>query len=1115
MRQNRHISPATVRTGRFAGLILGTVGLLLSGWAHRAAADEPAERPIPDVVVLDELAREYEPVPFDHRAHMEMAAMWNGCATCHHHSPEIEAGAMEPAAEVPACRSCHAIDPKEAAVDMPSLRGAYHRQCLNCHKDWSGENDCEICHAPHNADSDAASPTPDDITGRMHPPLEPPGRTQYVARFTPAAGPYVTFRHEQHVQRYGIDCAHCHHRDTCADCHADETDRHGPQRPVKPAVSWRESHGPCMTCHQDQPCAKCHHEDPDDPPPAFDHRVTGQALDDDHAALVCGDCHRDRAFDDAPRCDNGACHGDQVVSLPKDRPGPVIDESDQAFVVQLAKESNWASLRPRPLPAEVLDRDRRLAQAPRPSAIAHAAAPGPSPRLELFDDETEVRMPERGDSSCVTDECHVAVKAYDRLHAPLTVDACDACHELVDEKEHRFTLHREGKQLCTYCHTAEVPEGAAVVHEPVRSEQCLGCHNPHGGSTRRLLREASVAATCHRCHDQVTRAMDALHTPVRDGECIACHAPHAARLPGLLDAAGSDLCLSCHQQFGQQLAEAPVTHEALDEQCDRCHHPHGADQPLALVEAIPQLCYECHESIQQTATGAAFDHRTAVEAGRACLNCHTPHGGNLDRLMRDLPRRRCLDCHDEPVETADHRTVGSVEQLADEQRFGHGPVRDGQCGGCHQPHGSHNRALLSQPYETRFHQRFTDENYAFCFQCHDANLVVQQSSGELPATRFRNGETNLHALHVNDRWGRSCSVCHATHTAENAKLVRATLRFKQWEAPIGFQPTDTGGFCRAGCHVPLSYDREDPVSFDGRADKSAPQPVRAAPRAPIRLTATDHAGAVVTVPDRKRPSVLVLLRSKQGGNGRDDLEPLLAALPEPGAANVVVIVTGPGARDVDETLARMDAHWHIVTDPRGEQSESLDVHAWPMVLVVDARGRQRARLSGEPVTLAIRLQGYLNATDRDDVVRPEVAVIHDVAERRIDQYLALTDRLRRDGEPEQANRILSEAIEMHPEALPLRLAQARTLIELGRAEAALAALDKLPEATRHGAPGRLVQARALAALNRGERARALVEPLTDHDTVGRDALLLLARIHQDAGRWREAAECYDQAQARE
>jgi hypothetical protein len=67
------------------------------------------------------------------------------CAGCHHHSP------LEPQKPVPACRTCHDKQ-TDVATGRADLLGAYHQQCLGCHRQMGGtEKDmpqtCDGCHA--------------------------------------------------------------------------------------------------------------------------------------------------------------------------------------------------------------------------------------------------------------------------------------------------------------------------------------------------------------------------------------------------------------------------------------------------------------------------------------------------------------------------------------------------------------------------------------------------------------------------------------------------------------------------------------------------------------------------------------------------------------------------------------------------------------------------------------------------------------------------------------------------------------------------------------------------------------------------------------------------------
>lgn len=90
----------------------------------------------PKTYTLNDLEKTYDPVTFSHGMHTDFA---DNCATCHHHSP---------AGETPACGECHGapFDPENLA--MPGLKGAYHRQCMGCHKEFdAGPAGCTECHA--------------------------------------------------------------------------------------------------------------------------------------------------------------------------------------------------------------------------------------------------------------------------------------------------------------------------------------------------------------------------------------------------------------------------------------------------------------------------------------------------------------------------------------------------------------------------------------------------------------------------------------------------------------------------------------------------------------------------------------------------------------------------------------------------------------------------------------------------------------------------------------------------------------------------------------------------------------------------------------------------------
>lgn len=413
--------------------------------------------------------------------------------------------------------------------------------------------------------------------------------------------------------------------------------------------------------------------------------------------------------------------------------------------------------------------------------------------------------------SCATAECHTAVKDRKVLHGPVNVNACDACHSVDDVSKHTFKLIRPKEQLCTFCHQMSL-EGAKVVHKPLTTGECLPCHDPHGGFDRFSLRGETLKDACNQCHKPVfDETHRAVHGPVAAGACTVCHKAHTGEHKNLLVAEGNALCLTCHTQMQESMTKAKFKHKAVEQDCMSCHDPHASKFPMMVKEAPVELCTKCHEPVKQAALSATHKHKVVTE-GDACLNCHTAHGGDLAKLMKAEPLKVCMACHDKPiVDAAGATTVASVNEVLDPKLVKHGPIMDGSCGGCHNVHGSDVRKLLAKPYPEKFYAEFDVGNYAICFSCHDPQLVLLPKTDKL--TNFRNGDVNMHYLHVNKEKGRTCRACHETHASQHKVHVRESVPFGNWELPINFKPTATGGSCSPGCHQPLTYDRVLPAGM--------------------------------------------------------------------------------------------------------------------------------------------------------------------------------------------------------------------------------------------------------------------------------------------------------------
>jgi predicted CXXCH cytochrome family protein len=405
--------------------------------------------------------------------------------------------------------------------------------------------------------------------------------------------------------------------------------------------------------------------------------------------------------------------------------------------------------------------------------------------------------------SCVTGECHGDVVKAEFLHGPANMSQCEPCHVPVNGR-HEFTAIAAGRELCLTCH--EVEEQKAVVHGPFQTD-CVVCHNPHGDSNRYFVKGGAGAGSCLLCHDSVTKDMTHLHGPVAVGECVVCHEPHQSDHKGLLIEPRPTLCMGCHVDVAHEIEGALVVHEPVETECAGCHNPHGGTSQFFHPIEGPDLCKSCHEDFLVKANEAKFPHGAMTE-GKACRNCHAPHASSQQGLLSTNTSDLCLSCHDEEI----HREKDTIDNVAAQLASAtslHGPIREKNCVACHQAHGSDVASILNKPFPREFYAPYKEGAYDLCFECHDSTVVEQEKT---VATGFRDGERNLHFLHVNREKGRTCRACHAEHASAQPHHVRTEVPFGRWSMKVDFTKTETGGTCETGCHVPYTYDRVKPAA---------------------------------------------------------------------------------------------------------------------------------------------------------------------------------------------------------------------------------------------------------------------------------------------------------------
>jgi predicted CXXCH cytochrome family protein len=268
-------------------------------------------------------------------------------------------------------------------------------------------------------------------------------------------------------------------------------------------------------------------------------------------------------------------------------------------------------------------------------------------------------------------------------------------------------------------------------------------------------------------------------------------------LTGMADASP---CSDCHKEWLAKARTLAGQHSPFaDGDCVSCHKEHGETNKLVLNAQGAKLCVDCHDD---PAAGGKKVHTVVADNG--CLDCHNPHSSANPKLTVKPGAKLCADCHEVP---------------GPDQPVRHTALDDG-CSGCHDPHSSANPNLLLKAYKNeKTVKTYVPKDYDLCFDCHDQALVTAEGE-KSSVTGFRNGQTNLHNVHVmgpleKNKYGmikrgkpHACGICHSAHASDqDYVLIRQYDCGEVFCFTLNYTKEGEGGFCRVGCHKPLAYSR--------------------------------------------------------------------------------------------------------------------------------------------------------------------------------------------------------------------------------------------------------------------------------------------------------------------
>lgn len=404
------------------------------------------------------------------------------------------------------------------------------------------------------------------------------------------------------------------------------------------------------------------------------------------------------------------------------------------------------------------------------------------------------------EKSCI--DCHEKLIKHTFIHMAVE-DGCENCHESIDNNHPRegvkgFKLIEKLPELCFTCHENY---SKANVHSPAAKGECMLCHSTHGSENKSLLLN-DKPLLCSQCHDIGIDKMSKKHAPVFDGNCQTCHDPHQSDYTFFLKAKTTELCLSCHEKSKTE-SQLINVHVPFAEDCSNCHTPHGANNNNLLLEKTPNLCLNCHDELISTSNNPQIRHKSVLE-NNDCSNCHSPHASNQNKLLSVNNKELCLNCHSKSIEIP-NGVIGNIGEMLKEGNHIHAIIETEGCIVCHNLHKSNNIDLLTGSFPTSKYSSGKSEDFELCFSCHDSGLMENKTDSL--STNFRNGNQNLHFVHLNGEKGRNCNMCHNIHGSVFDYLITDKVKFGNWEMPLNYRKDINGGTCNTGCHVEKKYFR--------------------------------------------------------------------------------------------------------------------------------------------------------------------------------------------------------------------------------------------------------------------------------------------------------------------
>lgn len=226
----------------------------------------------------------------------------------------------------------------------------------------------------------------------------------------------------------------------------------------------------------------------------------------------------------------------------------------------------------------------------------------PKPDI-VFGKKGERTDPNKRSGTCL--ECHSGDRQmafWDAGRHKKNDVACDSCHSVHEARNTPLrkdnptisgfttTSRQLEYETCSTCHKQIRAQLGKPSHHPILEGKikCSSCHNPHGAMSHAMVKNESVNQLCTSCHAEKRGPYMQEHPPVEEN-CLTCHDSHGSSHTRLLKERVPNMCQDCHDW-----SRHPGTYYSG---AQGFNNPFSGTTGGANTRLVARACLNCHTEI--------------------------------------------------------------------------------------------------------------------------------------------------------------------------------------------------------------------------------------------------------------------------------------------------------------------------------------------------------------------------------------------------------------------------------------------------------------------------------------------------------------------------------------